>query len=92
MGRSKEGLEVRKAVMGFAARLAPQDPQPPHRGHDGRPNRPHELRLHLRGALRNRCTPEEIRDAAPGGGVLGHARSLGRLPHRPRGAPRTHGP
>ncbi|MCS7234418.1 MAG: 4-carboxymuconolactone decarboxylase [Armatimonadota bacterium] len=25
-------------------------------------NRPHELRLHLRGALRNGCTPEEIRE------------------------------
>lgn len=26
-------------------------------------NRPHELRLHLRGALRNGCTPEEIAEA-----------------------------
>jgi 4-carboxymuconolactone decarboxylase len=25
-------------------------------------NRPHELRLHLRGALTNGCTPEEIRE------------------------------
>lgn len=25
-------------------------------------NRPHELRLHLDGALRNGCTPEEIRE------------------------------
>ncbi|GBD31046.1 hypothetical protein HRbin32_02163 [bacterium HR32] len=25
-------------------------------------NRPHELRLHLHGALRNGCTPEEIRE------------------------------
>ncbi|MCL8206914.1 MAG: 4-carboxymuconolactone decarboxylase [Actinomycetia bacterium] len=25
-------------------------------------NRPHELRLHLRAALRNGCTPEEIRE------------------------------
>jgi 4-carboxymuconolactone decarboxylase len=25
-------------------------------------NRPYELRLHLRGALRNGCTPEEIRE------------------------------
>jgi 4-carboxymuconolactone decarboxylase len=26
-------------------------------------NRPHELRTHLRGAVRNGCTPEEIREA-----------------------------
>lgn len=26
-------------------------------------NRPHELKLHLRGALRNGCTPVEIREA-----------------------------
>ncbi len=26
-------------------------------------NRPHELRLHLRGALRNGCTPQEISEA-----------------------------
>ncbi len=25
-------------------------------------NRPHELRIHLRGALNNGCTPEEIRE------------------------------
>jgi 4-carboxymuconolactone decarboxylase len=26
-------------------------------------NRPHELRLHLKGAVNNGCTPEDIREA-----------------------------
>lgn len=34
-------------------------------------NRPHELKLHLRGALRNGCTREEIREALLQAGVYG---------------------
>lgn len=34
-------------------------------------NRPHELKLHLRGALRNGCTKEEIREALLQAGVYG---------------------
>ena len=34
-------------------------------------NKPAELRVHLKGALKNGCTPEEIRE------VLSHVRCLG---------------
>lgn len=34
-------------------------------------NRPHELKLHVRGALRNGCTKEEIREALLQAGVYG---------------------
>ena len=34
-------------------------------------NRPHELRIHLRGALRNGCTKVEIREALLQAGVYG---------------------
>jgi 4-carboxymuconolactone decarboxylase len=34
-------------------------------------NRPHELKIHLRGALRNGCTPVEIREALLQAGVYG---------------------
>jgi len=34
-------------------------------------NRPHELKLHLRGALRNGCTQVEIREALLQAGVYG---------------------
>ncbi len=34
-------------------------------------NRPHELKIHVRGALRNGCTPVEIREALLQAGVYG---------------------
>ncbi|GAB2885977.1 carboxymuconolactone decarboxylase family protein [Paralcaligenes sp. KSB-10] len=34
-------------------------------------NRPHELKIHVRGALRNGCTQEEIREALLQAGVYG---------------------
>jgi 4-carboxymuconolactone decarboxylase len=34
-------------------------------------NRPHELKIHVRGALRNGCTKEEIREAFLQAGVYG---------------------
>ena len=34
-------------------------------------NRPHELKIHVRGALRNGCTQEEIREALLQAGIYG---------------------
>ena len=52
-------------------------------------NRPHELRLHLRGALRNgRDAGRDPRVPAAERRLLRRAGGAGRLPHRPRGAGR----
>jgi 4-carboxymuconolactone decarboxylase len=45
-----------------ARRPGPQDAQPGHRGHARGPGRPHELKGHVRGALNNGASVQEIQE------------------------------